>query len=142
MRHRTILHRVIVICLVGTGGVSTARSVDSGDDEQAGPRPGLATPVDPLPLDVAFSERRTFSDYEKAAISPDGARVAYGVVTPVKHRQDQWTLRSGLPVAFLGTRLHVTTIATGKSIALGASGGDELRPGLVAGRHEAGLLYR
>jgi dipeptidyl aminopeptidase/acylaminoacyl peptidase len=128
MRRRTILHRVIVICLVGTGGLSTARSADSGDDERAGPRTGPATPVDPFPLDLAFSRRRTFSDYEKAAISPDGAHVAYGVVTPMKHRQDQWTLRSGLPIIFLGTRLHVTTIATGKSIALGASGTTSFAP--------------
>ena len=128
MRHRTILHRVIVICLVGTGGVSTARSVDSGDDEQAGPRPGLATPADPFPLDLAFSRRRTFAGYEKAAISPTGAHVAYAVVTPVKHPEDRWTFRSGLPVAFLGIRVHVTEIATGKTIALGEDAATSFSP--------------
>src|SRR5262249_23350521 len=41
---------------------------------------------------------------------------------------DLWTLPSGLPVAFLGTRLQVTEVSTGKSIALGAEEATSFSP--------------
>lgn len=45
--------------------------------------------------------------------------MAHAVLTPRKVRDDLWTLPSGLPVAFVGARLHVTDVATGTSTALG-----------------------
>ena len=87
----------------------------------------LAKPSEPFPLDLAFS-RRDFSYFEKAAVSPDGSRVAYAVVTPMKRREDVWTLESGLPAVFRGARLHVAEVATGKAIPLGAEGATSFAP--------------
>ncbi|MHC5544395.1 hypothetical protein ACYOEI_39705, partial [Singulisphaera rosea] len=80
MRLRTILAHVALTCLLGA-------TVASGNEE----RPGTTKPSAPIPLDVAFT-RRDFSYLEKAAVSPDGSRVAYAVVTPMKRREDVWTL--------------------------------------------------
>ena len=121
---RTVLSRVALICLLGAIGAGTAAS---GDDERSGRRPGPAKPAEPFPLDLAFS-RRDFSYFEKAAVSPDGSRVAYAVVTPMKCREDVWTLESGLPVIFRGARLHVVEVATRKAIALGAEGATSFAP--------------
>ena len=121
---RTVLTRVALICLLGAIGAGTAAS---GDDERSGRRPGPARPSEPFPLDLAFS-RRDFSDFEKAAVSPDGSRVAYAVVTPTKRREDVWTLESGLPAVFRGARLHVAEVATRKAIALGAEGATSFAP--------------
>lgn len=127
MGHRNLLLRAIMIGLMGTGVVTTAQSVASGDDERAGPRHGLAKPVDPFPLDLAFS-RRTFPSHEKSATSPTGRHVAYAVTTPTKQRDDLWTLPSGLLVPKLGMRIHVVEVATGKSIDLGAERATSFTP--------------
>ena len=121
---RTVLSRVALICLLGATGAGTAAS---GDDERSGRRPGPAKPSEPFPLDLAFS-RRDFSYFEKAAVSPDGSRFAYAVVTPTKRREDVWTLESGLPAIFRGARLHVAEVATRKAIALGAEGATSFAP--------------
>jgi dipeptidyl aminopeptidase/acylaminoacyl peptidase len=121
---RTVLSRVALICLLGATGAGT---VASGDDERSGRRPGSVKPSEPFPLDLAFS-RRDFSYFEKAAVSPDGSRVAYAVVTPTKRREDVWTLESGLPAVFRGARLHVAEVATRKAIALGAEGATSFAP--------------
>src|SRR4051794_3307253 len=122
---RTALTRVALSCLLGAIGAGTAAS---GDDDRSGRRPGPAKPSDPFPLDLAFSYRRDFFHYEKAAVSPDGSRIAYAVVTPMKQRQDVWTLESGLPVVFRGVRLHVAEVATSRAIALGAEGATSFAP--------------
>jgi hypothetical protein len=70
-----------VICLIGTGGVDT---VAPGADERAGLLSGSASPLDPYPLDLAFSRHRAFPEYSplgKATVSPDGAHLAYAVMT-------------------------------------------------------------
>jgi dipeptidyl aminopeptidase/acylaminoacyl peptidase len=125
MSLRTVFSRVALICLVGAIAAGTAAS---GDDERSERRPVPAKPSEPFPLDLAFSYRRDFSDYEKAAVSPDGSRVAYVVVTPMKCREDVWTLESGLPVIVRGARLHVIEVATRKAIALGAEGAASFAP--------------
>lgn len=115
---RNVLARGALICLLSATGAATAAS---GDDQQSGRRPGPARPPEPFPLDLAFSRRDLFYN-EKAAVSPDGSRVAYVVVTPMKCREDVWTLASGLPAYYRGARLHVAEVATKKAIALGAEG--------------------
>jgi hypothetical protein len=92
---RNFLARAALICLLGATGAATAAS---GDDQQSGRRPGPARPPEPFPLDLAFSRRDLFYN-EKAAVSPDGSRVAYVVVTPMKSRDDLWTLASGLALS-------------------------------------------
>ena len=89
---------------------------------------GGATAAEPFPLDLAFSRRRPFTDIEKAAINPSGSHVAYGVVTPTRHRQDLWTLPSGLPVYYLGARLQVVEVASGKSVPMGSEGSTSFAP--------------
>ena len=126
MHLRTALTCVALICLPVAMGAGTA---PSGDDERSGGRPGPAKPSEVFPLDLAFSYRRDFSYLEKAAVSPDGSRFAYAVVTPTKRREDVfWTLESGLPVYFRGVRLHVAQVATRKDIALGAEGATSFAP--------------
>jgi dipeptidyl aminopeptidase/acylaminoacyl peptidase len=115
---------VALICLLGVIGAGTALSAE---DDRSGQRPGPAKLSEPIPLDLEFS-RRDFSVFEKAAVSPDGSRVAYAVVTPMKHREDVWTLESGLPVCFRGVRLHVAEVATRKAIALGVEGATSFAP--------------
>ena len=122
---RTALTRVALICLLGAIGAGT---VASGDDERPGRRPGPAKPSEPFPLDLAFSYRRDFSDFEKAAVSPDGSRFSYAVVTPTKRREDVWTLESGLPAVFRGARLHVVEVATKKDWVLGVGGATSFAP--------------
>ena len=87
--------------------------------------PGLPHP---FPLDLAFSRRRTFANYEKAAISPAGKHLAYGVFTPCKRRNDVSTLASGVPTFMAGTRLNLTGLSSGKTIALGADGSTSFSP--------------
>jgi dipeptidyl aminopeptidase/acylaminoacyl peptidase len=127
MRYRTILVRLTMTCLIGTCGPSRARSAATGDDDGERPRPETNRPADPLPLELAFS-RRSFAWHEKSATSPTGKYVAYAVDTPVKQRNDLWTLPSGLLVMKLGTRLHVLELATGQSIALGGEGATTFTP--------------
>jgi hypothetical protein len=126
--YRTILFRVVAICLAVTGGGLRARSAAPGDDDRAGKSRLAARPAEPFPLDLAFSRCRSFSDYERAAVSPSGGHVAYAVVAPRKRRDDLWTLPSGLPVIFLGARLHLCEIATGKSVPLGAEDATSFSP--------------
>jgi dipeptidyl aminopeptidase/acylaminoacyl peptidase len=114
----------VVICLMGT---AARRSGASEDDETAGPRIDRAEPLDPYPLDLAFS-RRSLPWHEKSATSPTGKHVAYAIDTPAKKRYDVWTLPSGLLVFKLGTRLNVLEVATGKTIALGAQGATTFTP--------------
>lgn len=121
---RTALSRVTLFCLLGAIG---AGAVASGADEHSGRRPGPVKPPKPFPLDLAFT-RRDFSYFEKAAVSPDGSRVAYAVVTPMKRRDDVATLASGLPAVFHGSRLHVAEVATGKAVPLGAEGATSFAP--------------
>jgi len=98
------------------------------DDDRAGKSPAPARPAEPFPLDLAFSRRRSFSDFERAAVSPSGGHFAYVVVAPRKRRGDVWTLPSGLPVIFLGARLRLAEIATGKSVPLGADDATSFSP--------------
>ncbi len=125
MKSRTLLMVVIVSCLAGANGGISARSAAPEDDDRAGKTP---LPVEPFPLDLAFSRRRPFTAYEKAAVSPTGGNIAYAVVTPRKIRSDVWTLPSGLPVPFLGARLQLVEIATGRAVALGAEGATSFSP--------------
>lgn len=114
---RIVLGCAALIGLLGGIGAGTAAS---GDDGRAGPS-------EPYPLDLAFT-RRDFSSFEKAAVSPDGSRVAYSVATPMTWREDVWTLKSGLPVIFRGTRLHVAEVGSKKAIVLGAEGSASFAP--------------
>jgi hypothetical protein len=116
---RNIVSRVALFCLLGATAAATAAS---GDDQQSGRRPGPARLSEPFPLDLAFSRRPPFTGYEKVAVSPTGGHVAYVVVTPQRKRDERWTLPSGLPVSFLGARLHLAEVDTGKSVPLGAEG--------------------
>lgn len=84
--------------------------------------------AEPFPLDLAFSMRRTFADFERGVVSPSGSHVAYGVVAAGRRRDDVWTLPSGLPVPMAGTRLNVVEAATGRSVALGAEGSASFSP--------------
>src|SRR5580704_3335121 len=119
MHYRTILVRLTMTCLIGTGGLITAHpACASGDDDPARLVLGTIRPADPYSLELAFS-RRSLPRHDKSATSPTGKYVAYAVDTPAKKRDDVWTLPSGLVVAKLGTRLHVLDVATGKSTALG-----------------------
>ena len=90
--------------------------------------PGPVRPAEPFPLDLAFNRLRPFSDIERAAISPTGRHVAYGVVAPRVRRQDIWTLPSGLPVYYLGARLRVVEVATGKTTVLGSEDATTFAP--------------
>ena len=110
MSLRTALGSVSVACLLGALG-SDLPAI--GADQPATRR------ADPFPLDLAFT-RRDFPFYEKAEVSPDGSRVAYSVVTPMKRREDVWTLASGLPAVYQGGRIHIVEVATQKVLPVGA----------------------
>ena len=127
----------IAICLAQAGRPASVRSPALG-----GRRCGRTTDAaGPFPMDLAFS-RRPFTDDEKAAVSPTGKSLAYAVDHADEGARRPVDAPVGTAAAILGTRLHVAEVATGKSVPLGAEGADELRPGLVAGRHEARLLLR
>ena len=115
---------VIAICLAQAGRPASVRSPLSVDDDAAGPQ---AT-AGPFPIDLAFSRRRPFTDYEKVAVSPTGKSIAYGVLTPRKGRDDLWTLPSGLPTPYIGARLHLADVATGKSVPMGPEGTTSFAP--------------
>jgi len=127
----------IAACLIGRGGVNTAPPAGPAGDHPAEPPSALipvggdrarpAESIEPFPLELAFSRRQPFS-YDKAAISPTGGHIAYTLVTPVKKPEDVWTLPSGLPIVMLGARIHVTQIATGKSVPLGADRANSFSP--------------
>jgi len=119
--------RLALLWLLLVGGTPPARGGDVPPGNGERPRQGPSKAPGPYPLDLAFT-RRTISDYEKAAVSPTGGHVAYAVVTPAKHRDDWWTLPSGLPMAMLGTRVHVADAATGVVIAVGAEGTNGFSP--------------
>ncbi len=116
------LSLVGLLSLVGWCALATGAEEPPGGPKATSRRP------EPFPLDLAFSRRKDFSDFEKAAVSPDGSRFAYVVVTPGKWRQDVWTLESGLPVVFRGARVHVTEVATKHTKALGAEGSTSFAP--------------
>ena len=126
MGHRTIVFMAALACLVVTGEVRTSRSATPGDDDRAEKAP--VQPAEPFPLDLAFTRLRPFTGSEKAAISPTGGHVAYGVVAPRGHREDLWTLPSGLPVIYSGARLRVVEVATGKTTPLGAEDSTSFAP--------------
>lgn len=114
MRYRSAAFCVLTACLLGVIGAPGARA-DGGRAE-------------PFPLDLAFSMRRTFADFERGVVSPSGSHVAYGVVAVRKRRDDVWTLPSGLPVPMVGARLHVVETATGKTVTLGGDGAASFSP--------------
>jgi dipeptidyl aminopeptidase/acylaminoacyl peptidase len=120
-----VLLGAIVVCLAEAGGPSSARSPLSLDDEPLAGRPAVDRS---FPLDLAFSRRRPFTAYEKAAVSPTGKYIAYGVITPAKRRDDVWTLPSGLPIAFIGARVHLAEVASDKSVPLGSEGTTSFAP--------------
>ena len=72
---------VIAICLAEARPPASARSPVPVDDDAAA---GRLAPAGPFPIDLAFSRRRPFTDYEKVAVSPTGKSIAYGVITPRK----------------------------------------------------------
>jgi hypothetical protein len=72
--HRTEVFIAALACLVIAGEVRTPRSATPRDDDRAEKAP--VRPAQPFPLDLAFSHRRPFTDYEKAAVSPSGEHVA------------------------------------------------------------------
>ncbi len=111
---------------------------------------GMATTgggAEPYPLDLAFT-RRTIPDYEKATVSPDGRFLACNVSTPVRHRDEWWTLPSGFPMPLLGGRVHVVEVATGRDRAVGADGSNSFGPvwspdgGLLAYYSDEGGVLR
>ena len=127
MRHRAVVFIAALACLLMAAGVRPARSAAAGDDGRAKEVPAPVRPAEPFPLDLAFSHLRPFI-YEKAAISPTGRHVAYGVVSPKVRREDVWTLPSGVPVLYSGARLRVVEVATGKTIPLGAEDSTSFAP--------------
>ena len=120
-----VLLGAIVVCLAEAGGPISARSSLLMDDE---PVAALSKADGPFPLDLAFSRRRPFTDFEKAAVSPTGKYIAYGVITPAKRRDDVWTLASGLPIAFIGARVYLAEVAGDKSVPLGSEGTTSFAP--------------
>src|SRR4051812_12304153 len=98
MRHPTVVTCVVVICSAMLGLGRETQPASLGDDDRTSHGLATAEPPGPFPMDLAFSLRRPFSDYERAAVSPSGGHVAYAVVAPGKRRADLWTLPSGLPV--------------------------------------------
>ena len=126
MHYRTILVRLTMTCLIGTCGSQHSSVRRPRETTMAPSPPATNRPADPLPLELAFS-RRSFALHEKSATSPTGKYVAYAVVTPTKRRKDLWTLASGLPVVFLGARLHVARRRYRQVDRPGGRGGDELR---------------
>ncbi len=129
MRKRSVLFWMTATCLTGAAQLSVVQpALASERGEGAATRLGTPGLPQPFPLDLAFSRRGTFADYEKAAISPSGKHLAFGVLTPCKRRNDVSTLASGLPTYMAGTRLNLTDLSNGKTIALGADGSTSFSP--------------
>ncbi len=112
--------RTVLLGMVAIGGMGSVGEIRA--------QPAAPKAVEPFPLDLAFSRRRPFTEYEKAAVSPTGGHVAYGVFTPVRGRDDLWTFPSGLPVAMSGARLRLVEVATGKAVSLGSAGSTSFAP--------------
>jgi dipeptidyl aminopeptidase/acylaminoacyl peptidase len=129
MRKRSALFWMTATYLTGAAQLSVVQpALASERGEGAATRLGTPGLPHPFPLELAFSRRGTFADYEKAAISPAGKHLAYGVRTPCKRRNDVSTLASGLPTYMAGTRLNLTDLSSGKTIALGADGSTSFSP--------------
>jgi dipeptidyl aminopeptidase/acylaminoacyl peptidase len=128
MRHRIRLTCMVATCLAASGMGGVTQLAALGYDDRTSHDSAPARSPAPFPLDLAFSIRRPFSAYERAAVNPSGGHVAYAVVAPSNRREDVWTLPSGLPAAFLGVRLHLVEIASGKSIPLGADDATSFSP--------------
>lgn len=111
--------RPTILLLALLGQVPVAAAVADED------RPSPAR--HPFPLDLAFGARTIYA-YEKAAVSPSGAHLAYGVTTPARHPDDVLTLASGLPVMMHGVRLHVVRLDSGRDLALGHDGASSFGP--------------
>lgn len=112
---------------IGIAVLSALAMTRPADADERRPPPTAAEGRDPFPLDLAFTRRATF-EFEKAAVSPSGAHLAYAVCTPAKYPDGWWTMPSGLPTPMLGSRLHVVELAGGHDLALGAEGANSFSP--------------
>jgi hypothetical protein len=81
---------------------------------------GLAGAAE-FPPDLAFG-RPQFSYYDRPALSPDGKHLAFAIVTRAKEPAGILTLPSGVPILYIGHRLHLAGRNGGPATPVGPEG--------------------
>jgi dipeptidyl aminopeptidase/acylaminoacyl peptidase len=125
-KHRLSIPKTV--CVSAVIAVCGTIFACSGPTEVVAQQAGAASST--LPIDVVF-KLREFQGLDRAAVSPDGRFVAYGVMThPERGLGDgieAVDTASGTPKYSLGVNLFMAEIATSRSRLVGTEAGNAIR---------------